>query len=484
MKLLAPVTKSFLLLLCVTFILSACKRENLPKTVSLSQKSWDQTARTVAIDVSKKLNSLSFRKMLKHEVLLRFDGDANILLSSLVKRLPKYLAYEAARGNATRTGSEDLLNIYDFDILTEAAADYPQMQLAVQTDAESWDPSTFTPAVVYLPSDYDEITTLTIPGFDQFQNPISVDATGEPAVNYVVVSQNERTVFRDDEVLRFIASNCPVEPMVFQSSYDPEVPTLMLPPDDGCEGSGGGGTGGGGGGGSGWQHPQYRGTGQDGILPTLIGAQAGTVVSSPANGAFSKLQPIGVLNGEIVYRKNFRHEKMRQIRCDDIGQIEGWPAGAPEIRVHVFEQNVLNPSENLQIFKEQFEPSRRKDIKDKWWNAGDVTMHLWDYVSTGTKTSFGYYEYDPVLIPNEVLASIGEIIVDLLIITSIDSTTTPNFMTIYGSIRQTVGTGIRSMKRKNGMSEYIGKDDYSIFNDEDHFNHSKGGTKFYTSPDL
>lgn len=483
MKLLNPVSKSFLLLLCITLGLSACKREVPSKTVARPQRSWDETARMVAVDVSKKLNSLSFRKMLKHEVLLRFDGDADILLSSLVKRLPKYVSYAAAHNDATRTGSEDLLAIYDFDIIAEAAEDYPQMQLAVQTDAESWDPNTFTPSVVYLPSGYDEATTLTVSGFDPLQNPISVDATVDPVVNYVVVSQNERTVFRDDEILVFIVSNCPVEPMVFQSAYDPEAPSIILPPDD-CDGGGGGGGTGGGGGGSTWPHPQYRGVGQDGVLPTLVGTQGGTIVASPTNGTFNRLQPVGVFNGTIVYRKNFRHEKMREIRCDNLNQIEGWPAGAPEIRVHVFEQNVLNPSENLQIFKEQFEPSKRKDIKGKWWNADGVTLHLWDYVSTGTKTGFGYYEYDPVIIPNEALVSIGQIIVDLLVITSIDSTTTPNFMTIYGNIRQSVGTGIRSLKRKNGMSEYIGKDDYSIFNDEDHFNHSSGGTKFYTSPDL
>ena len=31
------------------------------------------------------------------------------------------------------------------------------------------------------------------------------------------------------------------------------------------------------------------------------------------------------------------------------------------------------------------------------------------------------------------------------------------------------------------MSEYIGKDDYSIFNDEDQLNHSPGETQFKTS---
>ena len=34
------------------------------------------------------------------------------------------------------------------------------------------------------------------------------------------------------------------------------------------------------------------------------------------------------------------------------------------------------------------------------------------------------------------------------------------------------GPGLRSLKKANGMSEYIGKDDYFIFNDEEQFNHS------------
>ncbi len=150
----------------------------------------------------------------------------------------------------------------------------------------------------------------------------------------------------------------------------------------------------------------------------------------------------------------------------------------------VFEQNVLNPSENLQIFKEEFEPSKRKDIKDKWWDAGGVTMHLWDYQGTGTKAGFSYYEYDPVVIPNETLVQIGQIIVDILAIRSIIPVANSTQVTIYGNIRQSVATGIRALKKKNGMSEYIGADDYSIFNDEDNFNHNPGGTKFQTWPDL
>lgn len=169
---------------------------------------------------------------------------------------------------------------------------------------------------------------------------------------------------------------------------------------------------------------------------------------------------------------------MRFIRCDNLAQIEGWPAGAPEIRVHVFEQNVLNPSETLQTFKEEFEPRKRSEISGVWWNAQDVSLHLWDYQGTGSKVSFGYYEYDPVLIPNEAVQQIGSIVVDILVITGyIDSS-------YSGIIQNSFMSGIRYLKKKNGMSEYIGKDDYSIFNDEDQFNHSPGGTKFKTWPDL
>ena len=450
-------------------------RENLQQEPNL-EKSWNSTVQTVARDVSVKLNSSVFRKMLRHEVMLNFDGDANILISSIVARLPKYLNYEADNNSLSRSGSDkDLISNLSFDILKAAAKQFPQMQIAVQTDAENWDPNTFIPDVVFLTAEYDEKNRPDVKGFDANQKPISVSTKTDPDINYVVISLNERTIITEDNVVRLRTTYSPIELYVNSAVYNPGVTPNIIAPceEEQCGGGGGGGS----------THPQYNGVGQDGPLPTLIGSQMGTIVPSPPNGTYNRLSPVGTFNGTTVYRKNYKHEKMRFIRCDDIGAIEGWPAGRPEIRMHVFEQNVLNPSENLQIFKEEFRP-KRSDIDDKWWNANGVTMHLWDYSGTGTKTSFGYYEYDPVLIPNETLAQIGQIVVDLLTITGTIPTGNPAQVAIYGSIRQSVATGIRSLKKKNGMSEYIGKDDYSIFNDEDQFNHNPGLTQFKTSPDL
>lgn len=474
----------FYLIAAIGFV--SCSRETSfkPKNeLSPKLKNWDSTVVSVAKDVSQKLNSIHFRKMLKHEVCLRFDGDANIIIGSLMKRLPKFLEYERNQQLSNRIESTDsLLAMFNFDILQQAAIDFPQMQIAVQTDAENWDASTFIPKVVYLSSSYDESTHFSVSGFDANQMPISVSTLVDPVDNYVVISQNERTILRPSDVLRLRVLECPVEELLASSPYNPEAIVVPIEP---CTG-GGGGTGGGGTGGGGGMPPyiQYIGYGQDGVMPTLVGSQLGTITTPPPSGTFNRLNPVGTFNGTTVYRKDFKHEKMRQIRCDNLATIEGWPAGAPEIRMHVFEQNVSNPSENLQIYKEEFEPRKRSDINGKWWDAEGVTMHLWDYVGTGTRASFGYYEYDPVVIPNETLVAIGQITVDILAITSVISTGNPTQVTIYGSIRQSVATGIRSLKKKNGMSEYIGKDDYSIFNDEDQFNHNPGGTKFKTWPDL
>lgn len=468
--------RKFSLYLIVAFLISfsSCQKDykigdRLSEPTTDIEKSWNNTVVSVAKDVSQKLNSLSFRKMLKHEVSLEFDGDANILLSSMVSRIPKYLKYESDKNALSRTGSdEDLISKLNFDIIKEAAKKFPQMQIAVQTDAEKWNPDNFIPSVVFLTADYDEKGQPHVTGFDSKQRPISVSTKSDPDVNYVVISMNERTVITSDNVLRLRTTYNPIEAIMNSAVYNPEVTPNYIAPEEPVdpEDGGGGSTG----------HPQYNGTGQDGQLPTLIGRQMGTIVTPPS-GSFNRLDPVGAFNGTTTFRKNFKHEKMRFIRCDNIGEIEGWPAGKPEIRMHIFEQNVNNPSENLQIFKEQFS-TKRENINDKWWDAEGVTMHMWDYEGTGTKMSVGYYEYDPVLFPNETLVQIGSILVDLLKITGVVDSLT------YGNIRTSVQIGIRSLKKKNGMSEYIGKDDYSIFNDEDQFNHNTGGTKFKTWPDL
>ncbi len=56
----------------LTFI-DGCKKNDLTsQQTNKTKKSWDETTKAVAKDVSVKLKSLSFRKMLKHEVWFKF----------------------------------------------------------------------------------------------------------------------------------------------------------------------------------------------------------------------------------------------------------------------------------------------------------------------------------------------------------------------------------------------------------------------------
>ena len=62
---------SFFFIFAMVFIAS-CKKdvanENIQTTVIQKNLDWNETSQAVAKDVSVKLNSLAFRKMLKHEV--------------------------------------------------------------------------------------------------------------------------------------------------------------------------------------------------------------------------------------------------------------------------------------------------------------------------------------------------------------------------------------------------------------------------------
>jgi hypothetical protein len=119
-------------------------------------KKWDNTVENVAKDVATKLKSIHFRRMLRHEVCLRFDGDANILVSSMLNRLPKYLEYEKNNLLSSRDPNEqEMLAGFNFAVLQQAAIDFPQIQIAMQTHAEDWDAFTYVPKVVYLPAAFD-----------------------------------------------------------------------------------------------------------------------------------------------------------------------------------------------------------------------------------------------------------------------------------------------------------------------------------------
>ncbi len=453
-----------------------------PVPIDQVRKKWDETVELVAKDISSKMNSLAFRKMLKHEVMLQFDGDYNILISSMMQRMPKYLEYESGQTLLMSGLNESLLSDYNWDVLEHAGEEYPLMQVAVQVDAENWDADNELLSVVYVPSDFDELTHDFVDGFDKDQNPIQVSTLEDPQENYVVISQNERT-YEKDETVYFSNTLIRVPCCIESAPYDPYAVSYPpmdelcedcsdepdpTPPDNGGDDD--------------QLPPQYVGTGHQGVLPSLI-AKHNSFVSGTINdiALTGLIDPVGEVNGRPFYRGNFKYERVRSYKVGDLGDIEKWLNGAPEIRVVEFTPDRADPTIMLQIFQAEHKPDKRKDIKDKWWDCPLDEIHLWEWENTGTSVSIGMYEFDAGIFGNnnedrKELSASNTTIVDQLVLNS-DGTYTVTSSTTYT-------TPDRYFAMQNHHSEYMGIESISVFNNQDQFRHSRGDTDYKCWPDV
>jgi hypothetical protein len=163
------------------------------------------------------------------------------------------------------------------------------------------------------------------------------------------------------------------------------------------------------------------------------------------------------------------------MRFDDLGDVESWVKGAPEVRIHALALGSTIPYSMMEVFKTEFEPSKRRDINGKWWACPAVAMHLWEFTTTGTKFTYGFYEYDPAGNTEQLIG------IQSATITLLDS-----LRMINGTWRAVARAAIdvqRSISKANNNSDYIGTDDVSIFNDSDEYHHGTGGFKYRTKPD-
>lgn len=76
-------------------------------------------------------------------------------------------------------------------LLDELQTAYPDLQVSLPVHADEWDPDTYIPVVVFETEDYDDATTLLVPGYDSDGNYIEMDAVNEPDVPVIVISHNE-----------------------------------------------------------------------------------------------------------------------------------------------------------------------------------------------------------------------------------------------------------------------------------------------------
>jgi hypothetical protein len=421
-----------LIILCIATF-AACKKNltsdihSSNKNLTLEEKTFNSKMDEGAKAVNKLMQTESFRKYCKSEVLKAFDGDYNFLLSKLVKDFKQYKNQPILYSNSIGTNSYYEMDEWPSELMNNIETisnEYPLTQIAVQLDPENWNPYTYIPDVVYLDAVYDEADTDFINGYNANGDVISLNARVEPSVPVVILSTNERGYI--DDMGDYIGYNS------FPSYTIDNSNTIMGPP----------------------------------------------------------LSPINPNTPTEYYRPNFSYENISAMKYDNLSQVEGWAAGAPETYIYIFEQDPTDSTKTIRKDLGYNEPPKRKDINGKWFGT-NIDTHLWRWFKTGTVIKYGFYEHD-----NKGLRAIGDNLVSVSNYQSfvLDSTKVyppgsqqpnlpapnqPAFVTVVKFVANVVGQVFAKNMEK---SETIGEIEVSVNNSRTELSFNPGGFKVQTEP--
>jgi hypothetical protein len=307
------------------------------------------------------------------------------------------------------TPLNEFFEAWQLAYLEQVAEGYPQMQLSVQTDPEQWTTPSFVPPVVFTPGDYDEASTTTVPVVDVNGN-ISgyMDALVDPTDPVVIITLNERT---------------------------------------------------------------YIGPNGEVLLSEGTEAYSGYGIYQP-NPLGDSLDPVDPNDPIRWYRQNYKYESIYALNYQDIGRIEGWPAGGPETRIYSYSaENPQGTNYRKEGYYHGQKFAKRKDVKgDNWFvfDTDPINCHLWRWYETGSTFKYAFYEYDDVIVSKEEVDSLA------------------SFATQIPQVGSTVSTAIQLvglfLKKDNNMSEFIGELEISANNNATQFRKGTGGFGWRSKP--
>ena len=221
---------------------------------------------------------------------------------------------------------------------------------------------------------------------------------------------------------------------------------------------------------------------------TIIGANGEIVLEQPAGPYGTEgvmladsLTPINPNVPLQWYRQNFKYETIYSIGFWDIGKIEGWPAGGPELETYFYQALDTN---GLNYQKEGYYAGRtwakRKDVNKKMYDLPIeklIQTHLWRWGQTGTTFKYGFYEWDYEPLNQEVTDTLASFITGFARLDSTGALATP--LQLAASAVRLVGL---FLPRKGRLSEFMGDKEISVNNNASQFNVATGGFVFRSKP--
>lgn len=149
------------------------------------------------------LKNSSFRKLVKEQALIKFDGDYDVLFKHILKKTIVDERIGINKSGKEKITVEDLLEESfsanfksklksSTSVIDQLATEYPNLQVSVPVHADSWDTETFTPDVAFIPENAVDGQIEGIPAYNQEGNEYMLDANNAPNEPVIVIGHNER----------------------------------------------------------------------------------------------------------------------------------------------------------------------------------------------------------------------------------------------------------------------------------------------------
>lgn len=404
--------KYFIMLITMCFLFVSCSKERINHqvhesdgitTVNFSELVPDEYKAELIANyaqlLASSISNSDLKELIKNKAQERFDGDYDILVSTLhgpeTRATLNVTSLFAASNVQTRSG---VLNVED--LVEEVQTRFPNLQVAVPVHCEEWDTEKYTPLVAFLPYDYDEDTYTEIEAYDTNGNIHMLSLEEEPNVPVIVVSISERV---DDEGNLMDAANEVYESHCVATRATPPVPDdfkIVTSKEGKIQIQ--------------WKDVEtetayevYReSSDSDGyvLIATLPenencyidkGLQAGQLYSYRvrainADGRSAYTPMVATSASNRSFNQPLTLTGMRFTKAA-LKAVEKWASGAPEIRLRVVG---AIPSNAVSVYTSGvMEPKTRDDIKDTWWAVSEEICK-WNPSEHGTVFTFDWREED------------------------------------------------------------------------------------------
>lgn len=128
------------------------------------------------------------RRRIHEGAAKRFDGDTNVLYSTLAEEAGVKAALSTQYGRERRVEMGAAIDAVD-----RLANSIPRFQVAVPAKFADWDPRSYVPLVGYMPTAVEDTTLETITAYDADGREYQLDAQRAPDRPVIVLGVNERT---------------------------------------------------------------------------------------------------------------------------------------------------------------------------------------------------------------------------------------------------------------------------------------------------